>query len=65
MVNNFLLLVFSDKSPYDIQLSVEVLTAEDRLFKHFGGRTVSFGGKLAKMGKWVATLTKEKDKSVR
>ena len=65
VVNNFLLLVFGDKSPFDIQLSVEVLTVEDRLFKHFGGHTVSFGGKPAKMGKWVAILSKEKDKSVR
>ena len=29
VVNNFLLLVFGDKSPFDIQLSVEVLTVED------------------------------------
>ena len=51
MVNNFLLPVFGDKNPFDISLSNEDLEVEDKLFNHFGGRTASPDGKLAKMGK--------------
>ena len=65
MVNNFLLLVFGDKDPFDISLSKEDLKVENKLFSHFGGRTASSGGKPAKMGRWVMTLSSEKDKEVR
>ena len=65
MVNNFLLLVFGDKDPFDISLSEEDLEVENKLFSHFGGRTASSGGKPAKMGRWVMTLSSEKDKEVR
>ena len=65
MVNNFLLLVFGDKDPFDISLSEEDLKVENKLFSHFGGRTASSGGKPAKMGRWVMTLSSEKDKEVR
>ena len=65
VVNNFLLPMFGDESPFDINLSGEDLVVEDKLFGHFGGRTVSFGQKPARMGKWVATLSQEKDKMVR
>ena len=51
MVNNFLLLVFGDKDPFDISLSEEDLEVENKLFSHFGGRTASSGGKPAKMGR--------------
>lgn len=64
VVNNFLLPVFGDENPFNIQLSVEDFKVEKQLFKHFGGRITSFGGKPAKMGKWVATLSQEKDKTV-
>ena len=62
VVNNFLLLVFGDENPFDIQLSGKDLKVEDRLFKLFGGCTTSSGGKPAKMGKWVSP---KKDKTVR
>ena len=65
MVNNFLLLVFGDKDPFDISLSEEDLEVENKLFSHFGGRTASPGGKPAKMGRWVMTPSSEKDKEVR
>ena len=65
MVNNFLLPVFGDKNPFDISLSNEDLEVEDKLFNHFGGRTASLDGKLAKMGKWVMNLLRETDKAVR
>ena len=38
---------------------------ENKLFSHFGGRTASPGGKPARMGRWVMTLSCEKDKEVR
>ena len=38
---------------------------EDKLFSHFGGRTASPGGKPARMGRWVMTLSREKNKEVR
>ena len=65
MVNNFLLLVFGDEDPFDISLSKKDLEVENKLFSHFGGRTASLGGKPAKMGRWVMTLSREKDKEVR
>ena len=65
VVNNFLLPVFGDESPFDITLSSEDLEIEDKFFSHFGGRTASFSGKLAKMGKWVMTLSQEKGKAIR
>ena len=65
VVNNFLLPMFGDENSFDIHLSSEDLKVEDKLFSHFGGRTTSSMGKLARMGKWVATLSQEKDKVVR
>ena len=63
--NNFLLPVFDEENPLDISLSSENLEIEDKLFRHFGGRTTSSRGKSARMGKWVMTLSQEKDKAVR
>ena len=60
VVNNFLLPVFGDESPFDINLSGEDLVWEDKLFGHFGGCAASFGGKPARMGRWVMTLSREK-----
>ena len=51
VVNNFLLPVFGDENPFDISLCKEDLEVENKLFSHFGGRTASFGGKPAKMGR--------------
>ena len=65
VVNNFLLPVFGDENPFDINLSEEDLKVEDKLFSHFGGRTASSSGKSARMGRWVMTLSHEKDKEVR
>ena len=65
VVNNFLLLVFGDKSPFDIYLSREDLVVENKLFGYFGGCAASPGGKLARMGRWVMTLSREKNKEVR
>ena len=65
MVNNFLLLVFGDENPFDISLSEEDLEVENKLLSHFGGCTASPGGKLARMRRWVITLSHEKDKEVR
>jgi len=65
VVNNFLLSVFGEESPFDINLSGEDLVVEDKLFGHFGGRAASSGGKSARMGRWVMTLSREKDKEVR
>ena len=65
MVNNFLLSVFGDENPFDINLSGEDLVVEDKLFGHFGGRAASPGAKPARMGKWVMTLSREKNKEVR
>ena len=65
VVNNFLLPVFGDENPFDISLSEEDLKVENKLFSHFGGRTASPGGKPARKGRWVMTLSREKDKEVR
>ena len=65
VVNNFLLPVFGDENPFDISLSKEDLEVENKLFSHFGGCTASSGGKPARMGRWVMTLSREKDKEVR
>ena len=45
VVNNFLLPVFGDENPFDINLSEEDLVLENKLFSHFGGRIASPGGK--------------------
>ena len=63
--NNFLLPVFGDESPFDINLFEEDLVVEDKLFSHFGSRTASPSGKPARMGRWVMTLSCEKNKEVR
>ena len=65
VVNNFLLLVFGDESPFDISLSEEGLVVENKLFSHFGDSTASPGGKPTRMGRWVMTLSCEKNKEVR
>ena len=65
MVNNFLFLVLGDKNPFNINLFNEDLKVEEKLFTHFGGCTASFCGKLAKIGRWVMSLSREKDKEVR
>ena len=65
VVNNFLFPVLGDENPFDINLSDEDLKVEEKLFTHFGGRTASPGGKLARMGRWVMSLSREKDKEVR
>ena len=65
VVNNFLLPMFGDENPFDISLSGEDLKVEDRLFSLFGGHATSFRGKPVRIGKWVATLSQEKDKMVR
>ena len=62
VVNNFLLPVFGDERPFDISLSEEDLVVEDKLFGHFGGCTASSSGKSARMGRWVMTLSYEKNK---
>ena len=43
VVNNFLLPVFGDENPFEINLSSEDLEIEDKLFNHFGERTASSG----------------------
>ena len=65
VVNNFLLPVFGDENPFIINLSDEDLKVEEKLFTHFGGCTASPGGKQARMGRWVMSLSREKDKEVR
>ena len=65
VVNNFLLPLFGDENSFDIRLFDEDLEIEDKLFSHFGGRTASSWGKSARIGKWVVTLSQEKDKAVR
>ena len=65
MVNNLILPVFEDESPFDINLSDEDLGVEDKLFSHFGRHTASPGRKPARMGKWVTNLSREKDKVVK
>ena len=62
VVNN-LLPVFGDESPFDISLSDEDLKVEDKLFSHFCERTASPSGKLARIGRWVLNLSREKDKA--
>ena len=57
--------MFGNENPFDISLSSKDLEIENKLFSHFGGRTASFGGKPARIGKWVITLSQEKDKAVR
>ena len=64
VVNNFLLPMFGNENRFDISLSEEDLEVENKLFSHFGGRTASPGDKLARMGRWVMTLSCEKDKEV-
>ena len=51
VVNKFLLPVFGDENPFDISLSNKDLEVEGKLFSHFGRRTASLDGKLARMGK--------------
>ena len=65
VVKNFLLPVLRDENPFDINLSDEDLKVEEKLFTHFGGRIASPGGKPARMGRWVMSLSSEKDKEVR
>ena len=57
MVNNFFLPVFGDENPFNISLSNEDLEVDDKLFSHFGRRTTSPSGKLARIGKWVMNLS--------
>ena len=65
VVNNFLLPVLGDENPFNINLSDEDLKVEEKLFTYFGGHTASSGGKPARMGRWVMSLSREKDKEVR
>ena len=65
VVNNFLLLVLRDENPFDINLSNEDLKVEEKLFTYFGGHTTSSGGKPARMGQWVMSLSRKKEKEVR
>ena len=65
VVNNFLLLVLRDENPFDINLSKEDFKVKEKLFTHFGGHTASSAGKPARMGRWVMSLSREKDKEVR
>ena len=64
-VVNFLLPVLGDENPFNIILSDEDLKVEEMLFTHFGGRTASPGGKPTRMGRWVMSPLREKDKEVR
>ena len=57
--------MLGDENPFDINLSDEDLKVEEKLFTHFSGRTAFPGGKPAKMGKWVMSLSREKDKEVK
>lgn len=63
-MNTFLLPMFRDESPFNIQLLMEDLVVEKKLFKHFAGHTTSPGGKPARMRRWVKALSNE-EKSVR
>ena len=65
VVNNFLLPMFGDENAFDISLSEEDLEVENKLFSHFGGHIACPSGKLARMGRWVMTLSHKKDKEVR
>ena len=56
--------MFGDESPFNIQLSAKDLVVKEKLFKHFGGRTTSPGGKPARIGRWIKEFSKE-DKLVR
>lgn len=49
VINNFLLPVFGDENPFDIQLSVDDLVVKEQLFKQFSRRTASPRGKAAEM----------------
>ena len=51
VINNFLLSVFGDENPFDINPFEKDLKVEDKLFSHFGGRTASPGRKPARMGR--------------
>ena len=62
--NTFLLPMFGNKSPFNIQLSVEDLVVEEKLFMYFGRCTTSLGGKPARIGRWVKALFGE-EKSMR
>ena len=53
------------KNPFNINLSDEDLKVEEKLFTHFGGRTASSDRKLARIGRWVMSLSREKDKEVK
>ena len=64
MVNTFLLPMFGDENPFNIQLLAEDLVVEKKLLKHFGGHIASPKGKLARIGRWIKALS-EKEKSVR
>ena len=57
VVNNFFIPVFGNENPFDFSLSSKDLKIEDKLFSHFGGCIASSGGKLARMGKWVMSLS--------
>ena len=63
--NNFLLPVLRDENPFNINLSDEDLKVEEKLFTHFGRHTASSDGKLARMGRWVMSLSCKKDKEVK
>ena len=65
VVNNFLLLVFGDENPFDINISDEDLEVEEKLFSYFGEHTTFPSGKSTRMGKWVMNLSREKDKAVK
>ena len=65
VVNNFLLPMLGDENPFEINLSDEDLKVEEKLFTHFGGRTASSDEKSARMGRWVMSLSREKDKEVK
>ena len=53
------------KNPFNINLSDEDFKVEEKLFTHFGGRTASSGRKPARIGRWVMSLSREKDKEVK
>ena len=65
VVNNFLLPMLRDENPFNINLSDEDLKVEKKLFTYFGGHTTSSGGKPARMGQWVMSLSRKKEKEVR
>lgn len=58
-MNNFLLLMFGNESPFNIQLSTEDLMVKGKLFTHFGKHTASPRCKPAKMGRRVKALFRE------